>query len=216
MINLSKVQSGYNTEHILIDDRHRSAGRLVATSTRARWSASSALPGVQHAAFAWGVPLTGNNWPGAIEIEGQPPAAKPTDRVAVPLRVGHARIFRAARLDRSWTAATSARPTSARRRGSRSSTGARRPVLPGRHRDRQEDLAWRRASSRAMEIVGVVANGRTDDLTRAAEPEIYMSLWQAARSPRTWWSGRRPIRGRSRRPSSASCARSIRPWRSKT
>jgi putative ABC transport system permease protein len=28
------------------------------------------------------------------------------------------------------------------------------------------------------EIVGVVANGRTDDLTHAAEPEIYLPLWQ--------------------------------------
>jgi putative ABC transport system permease protein len=29
------------------------------------------------------------------------------------------------------------------------------------------------------EIVGVVADGRTDDLTRAGEPEIYLPLWQA-------------------------------------
>jgi len=29
-----------------------------------------------------------------------------------------------------------------------------------------------------IEIIGVVANGRTDDLTKAAEPEIYTSLWQ--------------------------------------
>jgi hypothetical protein len=27
------------------------------------------------AAFAWGVPLTGNDWPATVEIEGQPPAA---------------------------------------------------------------------------------------------------------------------------------------------
>ena len=32
----------------------------------------------------------------------------------------------------------------------------------------------------ATEIVGVVANGRTDDLTQEAEPEIYLSLWQAS------------------------------------
>jgi putative ABC transport system permease protein len=30
------------------------------------------------------------------------------------------------------------------------------------------------------EIIGVATNGRTDDLTRAAEPEIYLSLWQAS------------------------------------
>ena len=31
----------------------------------------------------------------------------------------------------------------------------------------------------STEIVGIVSNGRTDDLTRPAEPEIYLSLWQA-------------------------------------
>ena len=29
------------------------------------------------------------------------------------------------------------------------------------------------------EIIGVVWNGRTDDLTQAAESEIYLSLWEA-------------------------------------
>jgi putative ABC transport system permease protein len=29
------------------------------------------------------------------------------------------------------------------------------------------------------EIVGEIANGRTDDLTQSASPEIYLSLWQA-------------------------------------
>jgi putative ABC transport system permease protein len=31
----------------------------------------------------------------------------------------------------------------------------------------------------ATEIVGEVANGRTDDLTQAAAPEVYLSLWEA-------------------------------------
>ena len=31
----------------------------------------------------------------------------------------------------------------------------------------------------AMEIVGKIANARTDDLTHAAAPEIYLPLWQA-------------------------------------
>jgi len=30
-----------------------------------------------------------------------------------------------------------------------------------------------------IEIIGVVTNGRTSDLTQAAAPEIYLSLWQA-------------------------------------
>jgi len=30
-----------------------------------------------------------------------------------------------------------------------------------------------------IEIIGVATNGRTDDLTRAASPEVYLPLWQA-------------------------------------
>jgi putative ABC transport system permease protein len=32
----------------------------------------------------------------------------------------------------------------------------------------------------AAAIIGVVTNGRTDDLTQATQPEIYLSLWQAS------------------------------------
>ena len=40
---------------------------------------------------------------------------------------------------------------------------------------------WTGGRSRpATEIIGVVANGRTADLTQNAEPEIYLSLWQAS------------------------------------
>src|SRR5207245_7686706 len=85
MLNLSKVQSGYNTGHILT---------MSVTAVQGDWAdfhlraleRVAALPGVQHAAFAWGVPLTGNNWPATLEIEGQPPALKESDKAALPLR----------------------------------------------------------------------------------------------------------------------------------
>jgi putative ABC transport system permease protein len=39
---------------------------------------------------------------------------------------------------------------------------------------------WTRGPQQpSTEIIGVVTNGRTGDLTRAAEPEVYLSLWQA-------------------------------------
>ena len=75
MINLSNVQSGYSTDRVLT---------MSVTSVQGDWAdfhqraleRVSALPGVQHAAFAWGVPLTGNNWPAPVEIEGQPAAVE--------------------------------------------------------------------------------------------------------------------------------------------
>ena len=54
--------------------------------SQAGLATGSGHPGVQYAAFAWGVPLTGNNWPATMEIEGQPPAVKESDKIAMPLR----------------------------------------------------------------------------------------------------------------------------------
>ena len=52
--------------------------------------------------------------------------------------------------------------------------------FPQRQSHREEDLAiWDRKQP-PTGIIGVVTNGRTSDLTQAAEPEIYLSLWQAA------------------------------------
>ena len=70
--NLESVRPGYETENIL--------AMTVTAVQRERWKAFhtqaldrvAAIPGVSHAAFAWGVPLTGNKWPGEMEIPGRP------------------------------------------------------------------------------------------------------------------------------------------------
>lgn len=85
MMNIANVPSGYNTERILT----MSVTEVQSWSTwgsfhRQALERVAALPGVQYAAFAWGVPLTGNNWPATLEIEGQPPAIKESDKTALP------------------------------------------------------------------------------------------------------------------------------------
>src|ERR1700723_1417447 len=87
MINIAKVPPGYNTGRILT---------MSVTEVRSysEWTnfhrhaleRVSAIPGVQYAAFAWGVPLTGNNWPATLEIEGQPPATNESEKTALPMR----------------------------------------------------------------------------------------------------------------------------------
>ncbi len=85
MMNLSKVKSGYSTGHILT---------ATVTAVEGDWyrfhllalERVSTIPGVQKAAFAWGVPLTGNNWPGEMEIEGQPALGNGMGRISIPLR----------------------------------------------------------------------------------------------------------------------------------
>ena len=73
MSNLANVRSGYSTEHILTMTVTMVQGNWADFHTRALERVST-VPGVQQAAFAWGVPLTGNNWPGSVEIEGRPVA----------------------------------------------------------------------------------------------------------------------------------------------
>src|SRR6516225_5723259 len=183
MINLSHVQAGYDISHILSMTVTAVQGDWIGFHQRAL-DRVAAVPGVQYAAFAWGVPLTGNNWPVPTEIEGQPVPTKASDRVRLPFRavtpdffqllgfkLTEGRGFRAidtrdhaqvavvnqAFVDRYFPHG----PALGRRfwMGSRTNQDGR--PNPG------------------GEIVGVVANARTDDLAQAAEPESYLCFWQA-------------------------------------
>jgi putative ABC transport system permease protein len=175
--NLARVDSGYDTGQIL---------NMTVTAVQGDWNAFhtralervSALPGIERAAFAWGVPLTGNNWPGIFEFEGQPPAARPTDAVPLPVRSvtpGYFDILRQA---------------ITHGRDFRDSDGRNAPnvaivnrALADRYFPDSSPIGkkvWRFGRQQPpTEIVGVVANSRTGDLTRPPEPEIYLSLWQA-------------------------------------
>jgi putative ABC transport system permease protein len=176
MMNVSKVASGYSFDHILSMTVTAVQGEWMGFHTRAL-ERVSALPGVQHAAFAWGVPLTGNNWPGAVELEGQPPAAKAADRLALPLRAVTQGYF--ALLGLTIAEGRDFRPTDARE-------APRVAIVNQSLADRYfqgttaigKKLWLGPRENPSFEIIGVVSNARTSDLTRAAEPEIYMSLWQ--------------------------------------
>jgi len=178
MLKIAAVPSGYNTSRILTmsvtevdysnwNSFHRQALERVA-----------AIPGVQYAAFAWGVPLTGNNWPATLEIEGQPPAVKESDKTALPLRavtpdyfklMGEAlldgRDFRSTDDDKGQKVAIVNQAFADRYFPHQSPVG-RKFWLDGRDKP-------------GIEIVGEIANSRNDDLTHAASSEIYLPLWQA-------------------------------------
>ena len=179
MINIARIPSGYNTGHVLT---------MSVTEVRSysEWASFhrhalervSAIPGVQYAAFAWGVPLTGNNWPVTLEIEGQPPAIKESEKTALPLRAVTedyfklmgvrmlgGREFRSSDEGKTLNVAIVNQAFAARYFPCANAIG-RKIWLNGRDKP-------------ATEIVGEVSNGRTDDLTQAAAPEIYLSLWQA-------------------------------------
>jgi putative ABC transport system permease protein len=138
----------------------------------------AAVPGVTRAAFAWGVPLTGNKWSGDVEFPGQAGTTKLTDRITVPLRsisedyfdvmgmrIAEGRAFR------STDGADAPRVVIVNATLAKRYYADRNPI--GAH------LAFAGSSDKPLEIVGVVADTRTEELSKTAEPEIYFPFWQS-------------------------------------
>jgi putative ABC transport system permease protein len=179
MINIAKVPSGYNTGHILTMSvtEVRSYSEW-ANFHRHALERVSAIPGVQYAAFAWGVPLTGNNWPATLEIEGQPPATKESEKTALPLRAVTEDYFKL-----MGVAMLGGRGFRSSDEGKTLNVAIVNQAFADRyfpHAHAMGRKIWLNGRAKpATEIVGEVSNGRTDDLTQEASPEIYLSLWQA-------------------------------------
>lgn len=180
--NVANVESGYSMDRILT---------MTVTAVQGDWlnfhrralERVAAIPGVEKAAFVWGTPLTGNDWPLMIEIEDHP-VTKPSDRFAQPMRSvtpGYFALMGVPILD-----GRDFRDTDDKKAGSvaivnqlfadKYFAGAR---AIGKH-------FWQAGRSgllldqQATEIVGVVRNARTGDLTQGPKPEVYLSLWQAS------------------------------------
>jgi len=179
MINIAKVPLGYNTGHILTMSVTEVRSYSEWTSFhRHALEKVSAIPGVQYAAFAWGVPLTGNNWPATMEIEGQPPATKESEKSALPMRAVTEDYFKL--MGVGMLLGREFRSTD---EGREATVAIVNQAFADRyfpHADAIGRKIWMQGRDKpAMEIVGEVANGRTDDLTQGPSPEIYLSLWQA-------------------------------------
>ncbi len=179
MINIARVPAGYDTSHILT----MSVTEVRSFSEWTRFHKQAlqrvaAIPGVQDAAFAWGVPLTGNNWPATMEIEGQPPAVKESDKIAMPLRAVTEDYFKLMGLP-----LLGGRAFRSTDEGKAVNVAIVNQAFADRYFPHGNAIGrklWMNGRDKpAMEIVGEVSNGRTDDLTQAASPEIYLSLWQA-------------------------------------
>ncbi|HMB82042.1 MAG TPA: FtsX-like permease family protein, partial [Vicinamibacterales bacterium] len=176
MNNLWNVRAGFATEHILAMTVTAVQGDRVSFHQRAL-ERVAAVPGVQQAAFAWGVPLTGNSWPGEIEVEGHP-VTKPAELLSLPMRAVTTGYFTL--LGQVITDGRDFRLTD-----SREAPGV--AIVNQRLAERYFPSAsaigkklWLNGRQRpATEIIGVVSDGRVDDLTHAAEPELYLPLWQA-------------------------------------
>jgi len=139
----------------------------------------AAIPGVQYAAFAWGVPLTGNNWPATMDIEGQPPAAKESDKIALPMRAAtpdyfklmglgliDGREFRSTDDNKAPNVAIVNQAFTHRYFPNSNSVGRK--------------IWFRGREKPGIQIVGEIANARTDDLTQEPSPEVYLQFHAAS------------------------------------
>jgi putative ABC transport system permease protein len=177
MTNLARVATGYDTDRVLTLTVTAVQGDWMGFHTRAL-ERVAALPGVQHAAFAWGVPLTGNSWQGSVEVEGHP-VTSAADRASIPLRAVTPGYF--ALIGQRIVDGRDFRDSDARNAPSVAIVNqafADRYFPDGAAVGKK---IWNGPRDRpSTDIVGVVANSRTADLSRAPEPEIYFSLWQAS------------------------------------
>jgi putative ABC transport system permease protein len=173
--NLAHVKPGYETDNIL--------AVTVTTVTPNTWKEFhtqvlervAALPGVRHAAFVWGLPLTGNKWPGTLEIGDPSPDGTP-NRVRLPLRSVTPDYFPLMGMQLTeGRGFTTSDHSEAARVAIVNATFAKR-YFPGGAVGRQ--VRFPGNPPQPMTIVGVMADTRTEALTDVAEPEVYLSFWQ--------------------------------------
>lgn len=174
--SLARIRPGFNTEQVLT---------LSVTAVGTNWldfhtqalERTARLPGVKAAAFAWGVPLTGNKWHNTFDVPGQTDADSMKNGITLPTRSVTPDYFQALGL------------TLKEGRGFRANDDEKAPrvgiinqALADRYFPGQspigQALKFKDGGTNRIEIVGVLANARTESLTDEAEPELYFSFWQ--------------------------------------
>jgi putative ABC transport system permease protein len=175
--SLAAIRPGYDTQNVLTMSV-TTVGTNYVGFHMAALDRVAQLPGVQAAAFAWGVPLTGNKWEMLMEIEGRPRldgprggltfptrSVTPDYFVALGLKLNEGRLFRPSDDDKSPPVAII------------------NQAAVDRHFPGENALGRRlmfRGQTNLIEIVGILANTRTDALTDTAEPELYVPFWQSS------------------------------------
>jgi len=174
--SLASVRPGYDTQNILTMSVTTVGTNWLEFHTQAIERVAR-LPGVKTAAFGWGVPLTGNKWNNTFEIDGQSTGSL-KDRVQLPTRSITPDYFQTFGL--KLVAGRAFRPSDkddAPRVAIINQAAADR-YFPGSN-PLGRRLRFSGSQSNFVEIIGILANTRTDTLTDAAEPELYFSFWQA-------------------------------------
>jgi putative ABC transport system permease protein len=176
--NLDRMRPGYDTENLLAMTVTTMERQKSTQFHKLALERVASVPGVARAAFAWGVPLTGNKWRSDVEFPGQPGSSRLTDRISLPLRsvtedyfdvmgmrLAEGRSFRDSDGPDAPRVAIVNATLAKRYYADRNAVGAH--------------LQFAGGADKPLEIVGVVADTRTEDLSEPAAPEIYLPFWQS-------------------------------------
>lgn len=176
-ISLARVRPGFDTQNILTMSVTEVGTNWLDFHTRAI-ERVTALPGVKAAAFGWGVPLTGNKWVMSVGTDGLTDESARKNGISVPTRSVTPDYFSA--LGLAFVEGRAFRPSD--------KGGAPRVAIinqamadlffPGQSIVGRK-IWFQRNRTNQIEVVGVLANTRTESLAEPAEPELYLPLWQA-------------------------------------
>lgn len=173
--SLAKIRPGYDTQNVLTMSVTTVGTNWLEFHTQAIDRVSQ-LPGVKATAFAWGVPLTGNKWEGSFEADGAVTTDAVKDQLNFPIRSVSPDYFAALKLKLVDGRFFKTTDNDGAPRVAMLNQAAAERIFPG------STAVGKRlrfaGSTNSMEIIGVLANTRTDALTDPAEPEVYVSFWQ--------------------------------------
>ncbi|HEX3989125.1 MAG TPA: ABC transporter permease, partial [Verrucomicrobiae bacterium] len=176
-ISLARVRPGFDIQNILTMSVTEVGTNWLDFHTRAI-ERVSALPGVKAVAFAWGVPLTGNKWFINVGTDGLTDESARKNGISVPTRSVTPDYFSA--LGLAFVEGRAFRPSD---KGGAARVAIINQAMADLFFPKQTVVGrkvWFQGDqTNQIEIVGVLANTRTESLAEAAEPELYLPLWQA-------------------------------------
>jgi putative ABC transport system permease protein len=176
--NLATVRPGYDTQNILaMAVTYVGEGKGRKDFHVRALERVSALPGVKHAAFVWGVPLTGNKWTIDMSIVGQADASKYTDRLNLASRSVTPDYFAAMGIEMTTGRAFRVSDDETAPRVMIVNNAFARRYFPGSSPIGHQ-MKFVGDDKTIVEIIGEVADTRTEALSAQAEPELYFPFWQ--------------------------------------
>jgi putative ABC transport system permease protein len=176
---LDDVRPGYDTERILamtvthVGDRAQ--GRAFHEQGLER---VAAVPGVRHAAFAWGLPLTGNSWPAELEVVGRASGSSAiVDRISLPVRSVTEDYFAVMGMRLA-----EGRAFSRSDNGDAPRVGIVNAAFVRKYLGSAPAIGQQlrfQGNDKPTTIVGALADTRTERLREPPEPELYQPFWQS-------------------------------------